>query len=323
MTPPVFAIVAHNDDWQLFMGRDMYRHIHDPRQRVVIVQITAGDAGKRDWYWKARQNGSIQAVIRATPGWSAVDLPTLVADHDDAVHEIREEAAGYFPGMLPGGYSVRYDVAAVNGRGLLRCEVAGSNAAATAMYFMHLPDGSPDGSGYASTGYQSLARLAEPGARAPVQARWSAPGEAAASYATWDDLIGTLEAIVRAELGESGDATPVWVHTTVSDATNPGDHSDHLLASRAVHELNDRRFGGALDLVRFYGYVTSTWEAADAGNEEQRALLYGYAAGFIATLGGIYGWKSIWDKERGWFGGREYWQDGGPTASIPPCTAPS
>lgn len=317
MGNPVFAVVAHSDDWQLFMGQDMYDHIRDPHERVVIVHVTAGDGGRQDWYWKARENGAILSVVRATAGWSAHDLPTLIAADRDAVHALTPDRAGYFDAPpLPSQFSVCHDVAVCNDRALLRCTVASSCGPPTVMYFLHLADGAVDGRGFGTNERQSLRGLAaEPGAA--MTAKWAPSGGRAAVYDCWADLIDTLHAVVTAELGAWDRAQPVWVHTTVDDETNAGDHSDHRLVGRIVRDLNERCFAGRLSLVQFYGYVTQNWDATK--NDRQRAALYGYAGGFIASIGGIYGWADVWEREYASFGGREYWQDGTRPAPGPPC----
>ena len=314
---PVFTVVAHGDDWQFFMGADMYEHIRDPLQPVVIIQTTAGDAGKPPWYWKARQNGTVQSVVRATGSWSALDLPALVAGEANALADDPEHA--FDAPTLPSGYSVDYDVAAFNGRHVLRCTVAARGAAPTTIYFLHLPDGHGLGWGFERYGHQSLLKLAAPAGTVPMTALWSPPGAAPAHYACWDEFLDTLGAIVAGELGAWDRTQPVWVHATVTDDSNRGEHSDHLLTTRAIEEVNERRFAGALRIVRFYTYVTREWEAVR--NERQRAVVFAYAAGCIGTTAHGHGWEFIWDKEWPFWGGREYWQGDGIRADAPPCRA--
>lgn len=305
MRNPVFAVVAHGDDWQFFMGRDMCEHIRDPQRRVVIVQTTAGDAGKPDWFWKARQNGAVQSVIRATAGASPLDA-----------------AAGTHADGFAAGYSVVFDVASVGERSILRCTVTGSGAGAapTTIYFLHLADGHGAGWGFASTGFQSLAKLAQPGTSQPMTALWAPPGAAPAVYRSWHDLLDTLDGIVTAELGDWNRSEPVWVHATVTDDTNGGEHSDHTFTTRALDAVNERVFGGALRVVRFYTYITRSWEAAP--NDAQRDVLAAYAGGCIGATTPEHGWEFIWDKEFAMWGGKEYWQDGDAIAAgPPPCCA--
>ncbi|GAC1403624.1 MAG: hypothetical protein NVS4B13_02610 [Candidatus Elarobacter sp.] len=314
---PTFAIVAHNDDWQMFMGRDLFEHIADPSERVVIVQVTAGDAGRSAWFWKARQQGAVASVIRATPGWSAVDLPTLTPQSADAVHDIEIADAAFFRATaLPSGYRVRYDVAAVLHRSILRCVVEGTNASPTTIYFLHLPDGAVDGSGYAVNGYESLSRLAAGACAAGVRAKWSPPGSKPEVYAGWDALIEMLHEIVRVETESWHGDDDLWVHTMV-EAPAAEDHADHALTSRAVSEVNRRFFDDRLHVARCYGYATQHWPTAR--NEAQRAVLAAYAAGFTAAAAGVHGWHAVWKKEFAWWGDREYWEHGPRHVMTSPC----
>jgi hypothetical protein len=60
-----FFVVAHQDDWQLFMGENAYNDIQNGENKVVIIYTTAGDAGRKTDtfpYITARQNGAINSV---------------------------------------------------------------------------------------------------------------------------------------------------------------------------------------------------------------------------------------------------------------------
>ena len=63
-----FFVVAHQDDWQLFMGDVAYSEIQDPSNKVVIIYTTAGDAGSNIppyFYSETRQQGAINSVVFA------------------------------------------------------------------------------------------------------------------------------------------------------------------------------------------------------------------------------------------------------------------
>lgn len=69
-----FYVYAHPDDWQLFMGVDAYKDISEPSQKVVLIQLGAGEGsmgtgGKTTFngktylpYYLARLSGSKKAV---------------------------------------------------------------------------------------------------------------------------------------------------------------------------------------------------------------------------------------------------------------------
>ena len=62
MKTVTFYVVAHADDWQLFMNPDAFKDITMPDSKVVFIVTTAGDAGKEDNYWKAREEGMKSSI---------------------------------------------------------------------------------------------------------------------------------------------------------------------------------------------------------------------------------------------------------------------
>ncbi len=67
-----FYIVAHQDDWQLFMGRDAWSDMVMPGRKVVIIYLTAGDAcsgtgtcGSGVPYYVSRESGAKASVFAA------------------------------------------------------------------------------------------------------------------------------------------------------------------------------------------------------------------------------------------------------------------
>jgi hypothetical protein len=58
-----FFVGAHADDWQLFAGNMVRDDVHVSKARVVLVYITAGDAGNTDGWWEARELGSIASTV--------------------------------------------------------------------------------------------------------------------------------------------------------------------------------------------------------------------------------------------------------------------
>jgi hypothetical protein len=53
--------VAHPDDWQLFFSPNLPIDVQNGDQ-VLILQFTAGDAGRVDGYWQAREAGAKASV---------------------------------------------------------------------------------------------------------------------------------------------------------------------------------------------------------------------------------------------------------------------
>lgn len=52
-----FYIIAHADDWQLFMQPVVLKELLNTRTKVVFIITTAGDAGFPENFWRAREEG--------------------------------------------------------------------------------------------------------------------------------------------------------------------------------------------------------------------------------------------------------------------------
>ncbi|MCS5517700.1 PIG-L family deacetylase, partial [Curtobacterium flaccumfaciens] len=118
----VLNVVAHPDDDLLFQGTDLRKDI-DAGRCVRSVIVTAGDAGKPDWYWQERQVGLMAAYA---------------------------SMAGVDPASTTGSTTVA-------GRTLLTETLAADPR--ISLVFMDLPDGNVEGNGFWANGYESLQRL--------------------------------------------------------------------------------------------------------------------------------------------------------------------
>ena len=59
----VFYVTAHQDDALLFRGEQLYADLlRNPAVRVVHIFTTAGDRGRTDGWWQAREQGVIAAL---------------------------------------------------------------------------------------------------------------------------------------------------------------------------------------------------------------------------------------------------------------------
>jgi hypothetical protein len=197
-----FYFAAHQDDWQLFMNPSAFQDVAAAATKAVFVHMTAGDAGlgigsggRKHPFYLARENGAELAI-------------RFMADADRA------------PASQSAGYP------SFNGHAIYR--VSYSN---TVSYFLRVPDGNPEGSGYFDTGYQSLLRLA----RGDIGMLSAVDGSAV--YHGWKDLVTTLRAIVDVERGR---APAVQLNVAeLNPHFNPGDHSDHLMTARAALDAAD------------------------------------------------------------------------------------
>jgi hypothetical protein len=191
-----FYFAAHEDDWQLFMNPSAFEDVLGGASKTVFVHVTAGDAGHgtgtigRRWpYFLARENGA-ESAIRFMSGTEHEPVAPVVT------HPL------------------------VNGHPVYRIDYG-----KTVAYFLRVPDGNLDGSGYEQTGWQSLRRLHD-GANNLLGAV-----DGSTSYQGWNDLVRTFRAIVDQESGHR----PVQINVAETDAaTNPGDHSDHLMTAQAA-----------------------------------------------------------------------------------------
>ncbi len=153
-----FYVVAHEDDWQLLMTPNAYDDVVAPGAKVVFVHLTAGNGDfgtgpANSPYYIAREEGAQRAVRFMANVDTSTETPVLGA-------------------------------VTVNGHAVLRYRYKN-----TASYFLRLPDGGFDGSGFASSGSGSLSKL-----RLGVASLAAIDGST--TYSDWNDLVTTLESIV-------------------------------------------------------------------------------------------------------------------------------
>jgi len=115
------VIVAHADDWQVFMGDAILERIRAGR-RAVFIYLTAGDHGRDSVYWQLREDAALQSTR------VAVALPTSERPSCDTIH---------------------VDTHRIN-----RCTLGSSVS-----YFLRLPDGNRNGAGFARNHSESLRKL--------------------------------------------------------------------------------------------------------------------------------------------------------------------
>ncbi len=70
-TPHDVFVVAHEDDWQLFMGDVVAKRIKAGHS-ATFVYLTAGDDGRDSLYWQTRERAALQST-RAAIGPAAAD----------------------------------------------------------------------------------------------------------------------------------------------------------------------------------------------------------------------------------------------------------
>jgi len=116
-------VIAHEDDWQLFMGDVVAKRIRAGHS-ATFVYLTAGDDGRDSLYWQTRERAALQST-RVAIGPAAADSNAISC----STMEISEHT-------------------------IQKCVIANTES-----YFMRLPDGKRNGAGFARHDYQSLRRL--------------------------------------------------------------------------------------------------------------------------------------------------------------------
>jgi hypothetical protein len=208
-----FYIVAHADDWQLFMHPNVYKDLVAPRCKTIFIITTAGDAGRGETYWLAREEGSKSSIRFCLAPQSILSESSDSRQFNN--HTIHDWSANN-----------------------------------TTSYFLRLPDGNLDGSGFPARAYQSLARLRS------TEINAITPLDNSTTYHNWSDFITTIESIISFE---SKDIPDVWIHYLNPDiTTNPDDHADHIATGQAIQNMSIIE---TLQQLLFVGYsITSARE---------------------------------------------------------------
>lgn len=115
------VVVAHQDDWQLFMGDVVTQRLRSGN-RGVFVYLTAGDDGRDSVYWQTRERGALQS--------------TRVA------------------GAIPVADPINCSMLQIRDHSIRKCIVGNTES-----YFFRLPDGKRDGKGFVRYGHRSLRNL--------------------------------------------------------------------------------------------------------------------------------------------------------------------
>ena len=254
-----FYFGAHPDDWQLFMNPNAYHDVQQPSCKVVFVYVTAGDAGlglgnggRAQPYYLARENGAKLSVKFMADAARAPEIPV------DSVASVS-------------GHRIK--------RWLYRNTVS---------YFMRLPDGNPQGTGYVATAEQSLRRLHE-GAISTMTSI-----DDSTVYHGWSDLRTTLRKLID---HERGTATDVWVNIPDTNiAQNVGDHADHQhMAQGVVEAIADLPW---INKALYLDYVTA--DMAENMSSAEREIEAGTVAALATGLTAL-DHASPWDQlHRSW-----------------------
>jgi LmbE family N-acetylglucosaminyl deacetylase len=205
-TPAVSVfVVAHPDDWQLFMDPAAFHAMNEAHEKAVFVHVSAGDAGRGTSgeptpYYRAREEGALRGIrfmanaANATAALGADSRPETV------------ERAGH--------------------------TVARHTYANAVAYFLRVHDGNIVNGTDFKEHPLSLQRLRS-GASPETKAI-----DDSARYAGWADFVATLEAVVASER-VPGAALNLHI-AELDERRNPGDHPDHRAVAFAMEEVAAR-----------------------------------------------------------------------------------
>ena len=220
-------VVAHQDDWQLFMG-DVVAEAVKSGKPTTFIYLTAGDDGRDSFYWKTRETAALSST------------------------------------RLVVGFTARSDTTGCTAVAILEHTIRKCVIGNTRSFFLRLPDGRRDGTGFANHDHQSMRRL-RGGKITSIAAL-----DGSTSYGSWKDLVATVAALVPYTT-----SFPTLVSTTdPSIVVNPHDHYDHRIAGLLVEELRRQQHVA----VRYYvGYALAT-RADNRSNEQARLKTAIFAA---------------------------------------------
>ncbi len=263
-TTRVFG-VAHQDDWQLFMNPNVANSIQSPEDKTVMIHLTAGDAGYgmgNDAFYKAREEGALRAVRFLSN--TAEDRSKIGDEMSRSITLIRNHP------ILTYTYHN------------------------TVVYFLRLPDGNGDGSGFELHQQKSLEKFYN---RQVVDFKAI---DQSTTYTNKEVLLGTLkELIATAYTG-----TQLEIHLSeLSEDLNVDDHSDHLTASRFISEAATNQFKG-----EFYYYID--YQSANLESNLERSEILINSGAWGATASGLSDHRhaSLWDEYHTTYLDRQYYR---------------
>lgn len=278
---PIAVISAHPDDWQIFAGAEIYRHLRERRRRAGIIVLTAGEGKHGDYHWRSRHSGAVLSLLRALPAWNP-----------------------YESAAQQSGYSVTFERADVNGYAVLRTKIADGSGPEVLHYALHLPDAGRRAPGAPPAG--SLTEL-KAGAAA-LRPAWP-EGDGIRPYESWNELVAVLRAIVD-DIANGAQRVRLYAHDW-DNALNVDDHPDHTAAGSLAREIANA--DARIEPVWYAGYDVRNREPNLQGETAnlQRAAIFSYGAGYTANASELTDdWVRGWEREFEAFAGRQYLREG-------------
>lgn len=274
---PIVVICAHPDDWQIFAGAEIYRHLRERRRRVGVIVLTAGEGKHGDYHWQSRHSGAIVSLLRALPAWDP-----------------------YASAETKSGYSVTFERVSVNGHSALQTTVADGCGPQVLHYALHLPD-----AGKRAPGTQPSASLTDLKAgAAELQRTWPNTADAR-PYESWGDLVSAVRALIDG-IANGAERVHLYAHDW-DPAVNANDHPDHAAAGSLARDIAGA--DARIETVWFAGYDVRNRAANLRGDaaDLQRAAVFSYGGGYTANASELTDeWVRGWEPEFEAFGGRHY-----------------
>jgi hypothetical protein len=190
-----FYIVAHTDDWPLFMGDNAFNDIKKGH-KVIFVYAVAGYTSWPDWEEAA--NAAVKCAVDGCAEGSTVEPSPNCLDQK------------------------------LDGHSIQQCTYKN-----TVSYFLRLPDGKDSdgnngGEGFDFANYESLRKLQD----GKINSITSV--DKVNTYSSFSELYQTIRQIIRVE-SESQSASSVWINAQDPNTRqNPHDNSDHTSIGCAV-----------------------------------------------------------------------------------------
>lgn len=287
--PVRYYVVADQDDWQLFMAQKLAIDLNSGNNKIVIITLTAGDAGNGSGsfggasasYYSSRERGGIYST-------------KLIGDFINPPY-------GPFNNTYP---LPTVQTVSINGKNLAKYYFGDPDGTgAIVNYFLRLPDGGPTGAGYPGTGNKSLKKLKE----GTIANMTSVDG---ANTYTWTELVNTITSIIFAERGTQ---TQAWLNTSHLNTTLYPDISDHVFSSTAAQEAVAAHLAiGINEFIMDY----SSNSAANLTTEEYQ---------LATNLFGVYNWSLLRNRypsqltstARAWFPMENFIQKRAPVGVLP------
>jgi len=205
-------VCAHQDDWQLFMGANVYNDINafdetNPApngKKVVLIYTTAGNLHDDD--------DSKTCNCRDPLDHSGKPFPYWKVREEGAKHSVHL-AACRMGGWGPGIPYPRYQAVVINGHSITKYQFKN-----TVSYFLRMKAGSY--SQWFSNPEVSVGTV-----------------DTSTTYADYADFVNTLYRIYKAEADSSLLNKNIHFNCQdIDEQINPNDHHDHLIAGRGASE---------------------------------------------------------------------------------------